>query len=58
MSFLTLLERFVATAVAWEAFLFMMASVDEDTLLALRAAATRCVDNRRVISEEHMAQLK
>jgi len=53
MSFLTPSERFVAAAVACEAFLFRMPLAGATRLFALRVVATRLVDIRRAIINIH-----
>jgi hypothetical protein len=56
ISFLTPSGRFVATAVACDAFLFMMPLDGIDILLAFRVAATLFADIRRAILKEYLAQ--
>lgn len=53
MSFLTPSERFVAAAVACDAFLFRMPLAGNERLFAFRVAATRLADIRRAILYVH-----
>ena len=55
MSSLVPSERFVAAAVACDAFLFMMPLFCEEILQAFRVAATRLADIRRVIFHAYVA---
>jgi hypothetical protein len=56
ISFLTLSERFVAAAAAWDAFLFMVPLEVAEMLLAFRVAATLFADIRRAILRNYMAK--
>lgn len=58
ISFLTPSERFVAAAVACEAFLLKTPLVVEDKLLACRVAATRFADIRSAIQNKIYGTMK